>query len=413
VTESFRPIPALAIVDSRNLIGQAGVHSLPEPDLSYDGLCMAMSDYGFEVKEVAIGLGLARGATSRALAAVHAENMALRSKFAKRGAKILEGELHYEDSVLKEKMVDSLCVLELARYAHEGLPEHVKVVLLLSRDLDLLPGATYATQRGVKTFVVSSDADYLRHSQRILLTAASYRTLTGVTSAQSEAGTLVAQFLSDPGPHEWKIGSQVVLMGQKGFLLDHESGVRGFVLATTTTTYMSEDLVTLVAADVIFDRETPLVYCSDDFQMATDRPWLKRSTIDLRRDASRVELEIGGRVFSVKCPVGLAEPGQEVLVRTQGGLYNQQAPARLVAPMQSPSNVQLERGRLALGRPTPVLVEHIDVNKTITARTASGLKTNLMVSIGVHPRVGHWYAAVPSELDRAAPRMTLVSSELL
>jgi hypothetical protein len=371
-----------------------------------------MEDYGFEVKEAAIGLALARGASGRVLKAMHSENMALRTRFRASGAKILEGELRYEDSIPREKMVDSLCVLELARYAHEGLPKQVKVVLLFSRDLDLLPAVTYAAQRGVKTFIVSSDAGYDRHHHRVLLTPGSYKMLTGLPTFDPTLRIRVAHFLNDPGPHEWTIGDGVTLMGIRGRLLDHTSGVRGFVSENVASANNRGDVVTLVAADVIFDGETPVVYCSNDYETATERTWLKTSTVEVRRDASRVEMVIDGNSVTVKCPVGLAEPGQVVLVRTQGGLYKQQATARLVAPLAAPTSSQIERGRAALGRPTPVLVEHIDMNKTVTARTAGGLKVSLIVSMGIHPRVGHWYAAVPSELDQVIPRMTLVSSEL-
>jgi hypothetical protein len=412
----MEPIPARAVIDARNLIGQAGDHSMGEVEFTCAGIRAAMLDYGFDVTDVTVGLALARHQKG-VLARIHAENAAFRAALQKEGASILEGELRHEDGVVKEKMVDVHCALEVARLAHEWPDTEGRAILLFSRDVDLLPAAKYATDRGVKTYVVSSDGDYRRAQHRLLLTPASYRMLSESDEPLAGEESTVAAFLVDPGPHEWTVREEVVLQGVRGNWLSHGSGIRGFT-TNGDTNPLEGATVTLIAADVIFQGAHPVVFCTADVPHEGERPWLVQTEVLRRKDATTIEIDLGGSAAKARCAVGIAEQGQSVLVRVNdhGGLYAQQARARLVGPLALPTPQEVEDGRLTVGRPIPVRIEHTAGGQPVTARTVAGQRVRVFVANGDQPRIGHWYAAVPTALSgsgsRSGPVLTVVSTEL-
>jgi uncharacterized LabA/DUF88 family protein len=416
--ENLNRIPAWAVVDSRNLIGQAGDYSLPETGFTCAGLKEAMGDYGFSVVNVSVGIGLSRTSRSGVLKRVHDENAAMVGALKAEQATILEGELRHEGTEVREKMVDVLCALEVARLIHGGLPEGVRTLLLFSRDLDLLPAANYANQRGFRTYVVSSDPTYERSSHRVLLTKASYRALTQTIVPPVDPDSELAAFMLDAGPYAWMVGERAQLQGQSGHRLTHESGVRGFIISGSVPVSPG-DAVTALAADVIFEAGgKPIALCSSDMEIDVTRPWLVPTPIARRIDAVSVEVEVEAGIRKMKCAVGEAETGQQVLVRSgTGGLYRQQAGARFVGPLEVPTQTALEAGRITVGRPTPVQVERVDSNQTISGRTEAGIRVRLNRSFGVVPRPSHWYAAVPTAASargsRSGQLLEMVSTELV
>ncbi len=411
-------IPAWAVIDARNLLGQCANHVSGTPRFTSAGIRSAMANYGFDVQHLSVGIGLARDAKANVLQEIHATNSKLIAELRAEGAHILEGELRLDVGKPVEKMVDVRCALEVARLAHGDLPPECRAILIFSRDLDLLPAAQYASSRGVKTYVVSDDIDYLRSQHRVLLTTAGYQMLAGDATADRVHGPRVAAFLRDPGPHDWIVGKRVHLQGRNGYELIHESGVRGFIEHAGDNERSEGDLATLLAVDAIFEQNHAFVFCSEDIQLNAERPWLIETSVLRRLDATFVEIGLAGVVTKMRCVVGAAEAEQPILVRTNhaGAPYKQQAQARLIGPLEVPEPSALETGRLSAGCPTLVRIVHIDTNKTITARTEAEQKVRVNRSFGVSPRISHWYAAVPvgttGQGTRSGPSLQLVSTEL-
>jgi hypothetical protein len=58
-------IPAIAVIDSRNLIGQADTFSLPEHNFTCAGIADALQDFGFDVSKFHVGVAFAPASSPR------------------------------------------------------------------------------------------------------------------------------------------------------------------------------------------------------------------------------------------------------------------------------------------------------------------------------------------------------------
>ena len=329
------PVKSATVVDSRNLIGDASNHSISKDTFSVAGIRAAMADYGFDVGELSVGLAIVPGKKNPGsfLSAVHSRNAGLVNSLRAEGASVLIGELRHEDNRLTEKMVDTLCALELVKHAERGMSDTCQSILLFSRDLDLFPAAQFATARGAPVYIVSGDSQYLRHQHHILLTRSSYEVIFGGDSVET-SGDQVARFLADPGPHTWALGESTKVQGRKGRHLTSSSGVRGFV--DESEVGASTETMTLFAADVIFENNVPMVFCTANDKIDLDRPWLVTTRVLRRKDESLVEVDLGGVPSKTRCRVGMAERGQNVLVRvaSTAAPVSQQANTRFIGALE-------------------------------------------------------------------------------
>jgi len=410
----FTRIPAHVVVDARNLIGMAASLSMSKPTLTFPGFRDLLTHYGFEMVKLNVGIGLARNAGSGVLSHIHTDNSRLRTSLQRDGASILEGEIRFEEDKVKEKMVDVKCALKVVEIARMNDEERPKAIVLFSRDLDLLPAAEQATALGVPTYIMSSDAAYLRHQHHLLLTPASYSQLSDGDADLAFGNTDIAKLIGDPGPHLWTVDSSTTLLGVSGRNLTHESGIRGFASDVDIGVATAGEELTLYIADTIFDQELPVPYCTSADTFDVERPWLVETEVALRKDSSKIEIELNGQVVRVKCPVGTATPGQRILIRCKGGLYHQQAVARLIGPLDEADSSAIESAHLELGRPIVVQVETIAIGgNAFVALTPDAQRYPLKKALGVRPRLGYWYAAVPSPTAGGSFELELVSTELL
>lgn len=401
-------IPAIAVIDSRNLIGQADTFSLPERNFTCAGIADALEDFGFDVTQFHVGVAFSPSSSPRsAIGRIHAENTNFANALRAEGAHIIEGELHQRGPEVVEKMVDVGCALKVAELAHGALPGQNEVILLFSRDLDLLPAAQYGTRVGQRTYMVSTDANYHRNAHRVLVPKASYQMLTDSPVDEPDDASLIAAYLvGDPGPEDWTVVTPLRVQGQDGHVVELPSGVRGFMADDPHDVVGPGDVRTLAAADVVFDGQRPMVYCTREAEFDFDRPWLVATTVDRRRDARWVEVLIDGKPFKSRCPVGVAERDHNVLVRVKhpGGPVPHQANVRLVGPLQQPTFATRAAGCLAIGRPTPVQVETIRDNRTVVGRTTDGTRVRLLRTFAVRPVVGQWYVASATATTGGASR---------
>ena len=206
-----RPVPTVAIVDSRNVHGWTG-RVLGRTGLpSVAGVVKALAPYGFDVIDVHVAIAIAsgHGGTERVQRQSDG-NRAYRGR-------VLDDprghHLHGELRTTGEKRVDVVCAVEICRQAHlivSGACEH-RAICVLSHDTDLVPALDYARSLGVEAFVVTADGRSSDGSRPwLLLGEAALRDLVDVAPGHlgNDLRRAVAHYAQTPRAEDWYIEAE-------------------------------------------------------------------------------------------------------------------------------------------------------------------------------------------------------------
>lgn len=231
VTGSRIGVPALAIVDSRNMLHQAeevlGYRARP----TVTGVIDALSLYGFEVLDVHVGLALARLRDREALSEAHRENTAYKREVEAhpRGC-VLEGELHIKDGGrAEEKMVDVACAVDITQHAvliAQGQSPY-RAIVVLSQDIDLTPAYEFAlSAKGIPLYVASGVVDKRAYPYLLLGEGAFLRAcLTGYTLCGALLRDAIARMAQERPCGRWVFARFDQSRG--GLVMRDRSGVPG------------------------------------------------------------------------------------------------------------------------------------------------------------------------------------------
>lgn len=269
--------PAVAIVDARNLFHQSesvlGFGVYP----SVDGVIRGLELYGFDVREVHVGVALARDQDREALSYSHAINAAYVEQVESHPqGRVLRGELHLKDSGAEEKMVDVACAVDICRSVTriQGGGSPYQSIVVLSQDIDLKPAYEYAAELDVSVHIAACSTVQRRAEPYLLLTEVPLALMCRESLALDseldmsvvghELRARLAHLLHDQSgqEHSWRSIRRERRRG--GVLLQHESGVLGVAEEGTIGGFTRGKTVRLYADGVDFgigDSQFPIARC--------------------------------------------------------------------------------------------------------------------------------------------------------
>lgn len=313
-------VAAAAIVDSRNLFHQAGDAIGARVRPTVPGVKAALAEYGFDVRQVHIGLALARPADQAVLARQHAENEAYRGQVELDGGDVLLGELHRKDGgQVEEKMVDGACCVRITRYVDEirSGSSQVDAVVVLSKDIDLTPAVDYAVEMKVPITVAALDVVQHRKHPFALLGPRAYHLITGGDPSLTghEYRELVVCALADGKALTWTVRGP-----RDRPRLQHQCGIIGVAASGVTLPGPGQEVL-LHPVDVTWDDRVlgsfPLLVCGP--QPASTRAW---SSAVVRRRTAPMSIEVELKTGAKKrkhFPLGGVVPGDKVAVQHETG----------------------------------------------------------------------------------------------
>lgn len=230
------PIPAVVIIDTRNVVGQAksmlGVARNPE----VSGVREALALYGFDVRKVIAATGTrSQGSVAprSALESMLRANRDYAEQVRAGGGSVLEGYLRDRYGKAEEKQVDVLCARAIAEeaYAVRHGSSPARALVLLSRDSDLTPMFDFAQSLGVPVFAGASSVVHnwdLDHW--FLLGQSALAEMTGVVGLTGHGmcdRVARVAFERWGQPLVWKINGRAKRNNRDVVRLRHSSGMQG------------------------------------------------------------------------------------------------------------------------------------------------------------------------------------------
>ncbi len=390
--------PALAVVDSRNMLHRAedllGYQARP----TVEGVIDALSLYGFDVLDVHVGLALARRRDREALSEAHRDNAAYKREIQDhpRG-RVLEGELHIKDGGrAEEKMVDVACAVDITQHAiliAQGQSPY-RAIVVLSQDIDLTPAYEFAVNtEGIPLYVASSGVVDKREYPYLLLGEEAFRRAcpTGYQPCGAPLRDAIARMA-----HEQRCGRWIFERFDRlrnGLVMRDPSGILGLADPKELGRLGAGDERQLHAVGVDFGmgvRQFPLL------ALARDKPRGRRDlhqAVVTRRLAPReVELRMSnGELVRAYCEVGHCLSGARVLVQVR-------ETHRLVGAL-APAQALVQDGQ-ELDPMHPLLVRVLTVRTPTQAIgiVEKGSRCTVLANREAGLRAGQMLAAVPIDL---------------
>ncbi|MFE3449919.1 hypothetical protein ACFXJ8_13380 [Nonomuraea sp. NPDC059194] len=413
------PVPAVVIIDTRNLVGQAksvlGVARNP----TVPGVCSALALYGFDVRKVIAATGTrSQGnvAPGSPLESMLAANCDYAAQIRVAGGVVVEGYLRDRYGKAEEKQVDVLCARAIAEeaYAVRHGSSQARAVVLLSMDSDLTPMFEFAQSLGVPVFAAASSAVHNRDlAHWLLLGQAALATMTGavgLTGHGMRDRVARAAFERWSQPLMWKVKGRAKRNNRDVVRLRHSSGMQG----TAIVEEFGGRWPAVGSTHSLYPAGVDLGERSNEFPLvmltraaATGRhPDLVRAMVVERVGPTKalVRLDIGG-CAKIEIPVDNTGIGRRILVHVDG------PQVRLVGG--------LEPGEPTSGRSAvlaPVIAEvtgGMPKTGATKAVLADGSPVSLRLPLRQPASVGTRYAAVSAGMLRGGfPLYQAVSSPL-
>lgn len=402
-----RPVPALVIVDSRNVWGSFKSAFGIGRQVRVPGVAAALAAYGFEAREVHVAIGTrdgGKGAPSRRLQAALTANQQYASNIDNDPmGSVLHGRLVERDGDMAEKLVDVQCAIQIARSAvriQSGQTD-AKAIVVLSEDMDLIPAYAFAQELGVPIYAAShATVDTRPDCQWLLLTEGVLAAACSRQLGRYYGHALRRQILNLAAaiPNA-ELSFKVVAYDQPGrtLYLSHNSGAQAVCrspqgIATAKGSQVRLHLTglehTTGAGDfphLTVSQSAPATGPADLIEGTVLR-WATPTRIEVRLDT--------GTTHSVGCSPGALLPGMRVHILDRA--VGQQRARRLVG---SPEIRVATPGWADSTVPKLVTVTSSasSAGALVRARLATGDEITLQPPGADRAHAGDTYAAVPAD----------------
>lgn len=408
-------VPAVAIVDTRNVVGQAeevlGVRRNP----TASGIHRALAMYGFDTKKiVAVVATHSSGTMTPSLNRALQLNRSYASSIKASGGVVHEARLSSYRGGMEEKEADVYCARAIAEEVLDIVEGRsaAQTVIVLSQDSDLMPMFPFAHQRGVPIFSAGTSAVHDRPNDWILLTEPAVRTLTG---AQADLGGPARDAVAAYAYRAWLTATSWSVVGtikRKGVARVRVRDSAG-VLGTISLTALPAGGVTPGRTYQLFPigvdlgeryREFPHVELGVVPRSGPAADLAEAVVTGISRPTEIVVQLADGTAHKVPAPLGNFVRGRRVLVVQQksiqlvGGLEPCPAPA------------------FAIDASTPIVVEVVEVlaDRSARARCPDGTLVRMIVHDKPILKVGERRAVVVTDPGAGTlePRVLAISSPL-
>ncbi|OHV36403.1 MULTISPECIES: NYN domain-containing protein [Pseudofrankia] len=331
--------PVAVVVDGWNVRSQVSRAFGQARHVTYPGLVGGLRAYGLEVVSADLALGIEPADGPRSvtpggrLAAALADN----NEFARRwettpGARTLPGRLRLSDTrgELEEKLVDVLCAVQICRLAtqiQQG-DSSARGIVLLSRDMDLIPACQFAHELDVPVWVAARETVHRRRRDHgwLLLDDAALATMAGFRGrAVLERRATVARLLHPaagmPPPPCRVIVSSVDGPGRSVRLHSRDGGVPASAPVTAMPRGVrpgrSVDLFP-IGVDINEHNGFPILLL--DRRPNPGLPsGIATGVVERCLDQLRRQIRVAGATHVVYVPVGAALPGERTLLLMPAG----------------------------------------------------------------------------------------------
>lgn len=409
---------AVAVVDSRNAVGQVeevlGVRRYPD----VAGLKAGLALYGFNVsKVVAVVATRSSGTHSERLKRALDLNVEYATRIRAAGGLVLDGYLRDSYGKMEEKQVDVLCARAIAdeAYAANTGSSSAEAIVVVSKDNDLSPMFDFAAELGIRTFAAAPSAvDNRSPYDWLLLSEMAIRLMTtasGLIGHAARDEVAAYAFERWNRSYKWKIVGSIRRNSVEKIKVIHASGLYGVVDRAEFPSGLPArgGIVELYPIGVDLGergREFPLLDLSLRPAQVVNAN-LMVASVTGRPNATQVWVKISesGASHKIAAPVDNLHIGRKVLVRQD------QAEVRLVGGLEPcsppPSGISSSMA--------PIVVEigETSTNAYAEVTCPDGSRGLLRLPRGHEAKIGARYAALVLDPQGSpGPLLMAVSSRL-
>lgn len=315
-------VPCAVVVDSRNLIGQAGRLFGTPTNFTIPGIRSALATYGFDPVEVRVGTAtrVLQDKCSERVTRMRQKNQEAAERLEADGAKILHGYLVERGGAVEEKQVDVMCAVAIADLAERILVKAsaAQCIVSLSEDMDLMPAYDFAHARDVPVFAAAIDTVHVRTEQRAWMLLDEEAIDLACPSSSRYRGMKLRAWIARIALESvqvagvWTIGFRTA---GGSYEMSRNNGARG--VWSNPDGLRSGQKVTLYATGVLADATTrrfPYLLLSE---MPGTGPFagVQTGTVQFWVAQNRAKIMLSsGQMVTVWAPAGSLLPNQEVAV---------------------------------------------------------------------------------------------------
>lgn len=348
MTNPPEQVPALVVVDSRNMWGETRRQYGVGAQVDVAGIAPALAPYGFDVVHSYIGLATESGSKrpSARLTQALDVNRRYAEEVERSGlATVLNGRLAERNRELEEKLVDVLCAIQIARSAHDIVSGRTsaRAIVVMSEDMDLIPAYKFAQDLGVPVFASAcATVDTRPDASWLLLTEPTLRQMTRRPRgrlAGTELRAQLARWLSSPT--KYRMTFTVVADEGARIRLSHNSGAIGYwhdaPASADRRPSAKHDLWVTGVEPCSSERDFPLLAVSHSPGHTSAWPprGLLEGTVTRWTAPTRLQVDLGAAgTRSCSAVAGSYMPGNRVLVHEDRS--RSQSAWRLVGRLDEP-----------------------------------------------------------------------------
>lgn len=318
-------VPAVAIVDTRNMWGQSLDIFGVGRRIEVQGVIEGLQAYGFAIRKV--HAGIATMSSQARPSELHRRSLDQNVRYAEAIEKhacgsVLRGRLAERDGVLEEKLVDVLCAIEIAdevlRIREGSSP--AQAIVVLSEDMDLIPAYNFARKYNVRIFAASNaTVDTRPDSDWILLSESPLTSIFGNIPGRYRGARLrnyIAQQVASGNRLEMTF--EVVGSSAECVFLKHNSGIQARWMSAPRGRYNRGDkhaLAVIGVAPETRGSNFPQYLVGARGSQATPSAGTCEAEVLNWRSPGRLEVRLAsGEKKVINAPLGCALPGMRVLL---------------------------------------------------------------------------------------------------
>jgi hypothetical protein len=318
-------VPAVAIVDTRNMWGQAlDIFGIGRR-VGVQGVIDGLKPYGFEIQHVYAGIATVPSQSRPS--EYHKKALEQNVKYAEAveghtSGSVLHGRLAERDGCLEEKLVDVLCAIRIAEEVLKirEVASSAKAIVVLSEDMDLIPAYNFAREYGVNIFAASNaTVDTRTDSGWLLLTESPLESIFGDIPGRYK-GRALRDFIARQiiSGKSLELTFEIIGGGDGCVYLKHNSGIRARWMSAPHGKYKRGsklDLSVIGIVPGIRGSDFPQLLVGPKGTSVTTSVVTCEADVLNWRSPGRLEVELAsGEKRVIHAPLGCAFPGMKVLL---------------------------------------------------------------------------------------------------